>query len=893
MRVIHFQALMVLSLVVLGALPATRRPLEKKVSAAPPPYEGLRTDDSYEVEELVRDIFVAGVCDNISQIQSIGQQGGIGYFENGGEVIGLDRGIILATGSVNDAQGPNDLTDSSGDFGDNSGDLDLNLLATGQVRDAVGIEFDFVPLDSFVTFRYVFASEEYCEFVGSIYNDVFGFFISGPGIDGGFTSDARNVALIPGTEDFVAINEVNYVSNNQYFIRNELPADASQCGLDPIDWPARDLIQYDGFTKELTARLQLYPCKTYHIRLVVADVGDAFYDSAVFLEAGSFNIGGAVTIAAQAPLATEGCDDGAFRFARTGDSAAEFPLTVNYAVSNSSTATAGEDFTALPGSITIPSGVMEVVLPVQTINDQLPEGPESLTLVLDIPCACYSDSATLVIQDGLPLLVDLPDATFCGNEAAELSPQVSGGTPDYSYEWNTGDHSAVLPVMPSEPQVFAVTVSDACGNTTVDSCWVDIAAPPTAWLQGEEAICQGDTAWLRVECWGQGPWTLRYRIDGALQPPLTGITDSIFFLPATRAGRYEIDGFADSYCQGEGFGEALVHLIELQVTTLVDSASCADLADGGIVVEVSGGTPPYDFSWDQGIGPGSHPAGLAAGTYALRVTDAQGCSTGLIVEVPAPTPLAPVTFDCEDLLTAGPLVFTAEGGTPPYQYSADGQHFADAALFDSFVPGQVYSLVVRDANDCELSQNFLMPAASDGMVDLPPDLELKLGESFRLVPELLIPESLVASIRWIPNEGLSCGDCLTPELTAIGNQTYTLRVIDVFGCTGEASIRVRIDPNVDIYIPNAFSPNGDQVNDRLVIFANDLQVRRVLSFQVYNRWGDQVYAAGPFLANDENEGWDGTFLGRLLDTGIYVYFARVELIDGSQVLREGEVLLTR
>ena len=262
-----------------GSLWLTERFFISAQSAVSPPTpislsDPISVSGQYTSNELVRDIFARGVCNNISNISAIGSGAGIGYFENGTSSIGLEKGIILSTGPIAHAVGPNNLTDKSGDFNYIGGDSDLNLLANTNVRDRVGLEFDFVPLDSFVTFRYVFASEEYCEFVGSDYNDVFGFFISGPGIQGTFSDDSRNIALIPGSNDFVAINTVNHLHNAGHFIRNELPADALQCGMIPQSSPFTPLIQYDGFTRRLTARLQLIPCETYHLRMVVADVGD-------------------------------------------------------------------------------------------------------------------------------------------------------------------------------------------------------------------------------------------------------------------------------------------------------------------------------------------------------------------------------------------------------------------------------------------------------------------------------------------------------------------------------------------------------------------------------------------------------------------------------------------
>ena len=247
------------------------------LSTTLPAQTNLATHNDFSANTLVRDVFASGACETISQISRIGSQHGVGYFENGADIIGLDRGIILSTGPTNVAPGPNSDNDVSGTFNDQSGDSDLSLLATGQVHDAVGIEFDFSPLDSFVTFRYVFASEEYCEFVGSDYNDVFGFFIRGPGINGGFTGGAENVALIPGSSDFVSINTVNHQQNQAFYVHNELPEDIEDCNLGNINTPHMNGIEYDGFTTVLTAVLKLRPCETYHIRLVVGDVGDEFF----------------------------------------------------------------------------------------------------------------------------------------------------------------------------------------------------------------------------------------------------------------------------------------------------------------------------------------------------------------------------------------------------------------------------------------------------------------------------------------------------------------------------------------------------------------------------------------------------------------------------------------
>ena len=354
-------------------------------SGLPVMNDAIKTDNSIPVDSLVKEIFAEDLCDNISNIQAIGSLEGIGYFKDGSTSIGIQDGIILATGDVANAHPPNNATDFSGDFDDGNGDVDLSTIAANTIYDAVGIEFDFEPLDSFVSFRYVFASEEYCEFVGSIYNDVFGFFISGPGINGPFFNNAINVALIPGTEDFVAINSVNQIINSQYYIGNELQEDANQCEIGFNSTPYLNQTQYDGFTRQLNAILKLIPCETYHIRLVVADVGDNFYDSAVFLEAGSFNIGGSVEVKGVVQdsddgLLHEGCPNGYFEFKRQNLATTAFPLSVDYNITAASTATSAVDYIPLSGNVTLPAGSNVVKVPVETILDGIDEPVESIIL---------------------------------------------------------------------------------------------------------------------------------------------------------------------------------------------------------------------------------------------------------------------------------------------------------------------------------------------------------------------------------------------------------------------------------------------------------------------------------------------------------------------------------
>lgn len=196
----------------------------------------------------------------------------IALFENGfASGLGIDKGVVLSSGIAVGAKGPNDSESyTSGNGG--SGVKVLDDISTAKTMDAAMLEFEFKPQTSKVQFRYVFSSEEYLEWVNRGFNDVFGFFVSGPGIVG-----EQNVALVPGTTEVVSIDNINDRKNSEFYIDNR----------DENNFRHKWL-QHDGQTVILKANIAVQACEWYKIKLAIADVGDPDKDSWVFLEARSF-----------------------------------------------------------------------------------------------------------------------------------------------------------------------------------------------------------------------------------------------------------------------------------------------------------------------------------------------------------------------------------------------------------------------------------------------------------------------------------------------------------------------------------------------------------------------------------------------------------------------------
>ncbi|MEM6697224.1 MAG: choice-of-anchor L domain-containing protein, partial [Bacteroidota bacterium] len=540
----------------------------------------LTTENYSNVEDLVKNVFIKGSCANVFNIQSIGALAGIGRFDRGANVIEMNEGSILSSGLVEDAVGPNDYHGTTFRYGDFSGDPDLSQIATSSVADPVGIEFDFIPIGEEVSFNYVFASEEYCEFVGSVFNDVFGFFVSGPGIQGTFTDNAINVALIPDTDEFVSINNVNSQRNSSFYVKNERPIDANVCNVQFAPQYPED-IEYDGFTVRLRATFEVIPCETYHIRLLVGDVADDKLDSAVFLEAKSFDLGEATSVMANAfgsddNIMYEGCTNGEFIFSRPRGSSVEEDLVVDFNLVGE--AINGTDYENQVQQITIPAGSVRASLPINLIADNIEEELEDITVVLDYECACISrDTSQLLISDAVPIRAVFPeDILVCEGQEFSLMPEVENGIEPMRFAWDVGDTTRTLTRIINDPSHFVVTVVDACGRRDSSLAEVKIQDQPIAQLEGDLQWCDdGNDTFLEVDLEGSPPWSLTYAVNGENRT-LENINANPLPILIEEAGTYELLQFRDANCLGIAEDESLVTLTGVELTAAITPTTCSN-----------------------------------------------------------------------------------------------------------------------------------------------------------------------------------------------------------------------------------------------------------------------------------------------------------------------------
>ena len=256
----------------------------------------IRCEDSAAVVALIDTVFLKGV--NSSQYKNITFKGdpyAVGYFYDGFMFGGFQtkKGIVMSSGYAGELDKTNNCSNQVVSYNTTGGsDVDLASLVSTSINDACVIEFDFKPTNQISSFRYVFGSEEYPEYVGGSFNDVFGFFLSGDGINGTYSNNAVNIALIPNTSLPVSINNVNCGNTNP----NCQPGPGgTYCDLlienIVTTSPAFKQLALNAYTIAFTADNATTPCSWYHIKLAIGDAGDSAWDSGVFLEMGSFDPG--------------------------------------------------------------------------------------------------------------------------------------------------------------------------------------------------------------------------------------------------------------------------------------------------------------------------------------------------------------------------------------------------------------------------------------------------------------------------------------------------------------------------------------------------------------------------------------------------------------------------
>ncbi len=426
-------------------------------------------------ESLITNVFL-GEGVQVTNITYDGDDLAVGYFSNGLNDVGIDRGIIMSSGFATTAATANTAGGTTGNTNGGNSDPDLGPIATGNLNDVSRYEVSFIPTADTLRFKYVFASEEYPEYACSGFNDVFGFFLTGPNPAGG-NYVGQNIALIPDLADPsgltfttlpVTINNVNagVVGANGTLANCSPPLGSLAFAAYYNDNSGSTTLTYDAYLNVFIAQAVVIPCQEYTIKLAVADVGDSAFDTGVFLEAKSFGTGSLEVELATLSLdgtVTEDCASASVTFALPSSANADYPIDFTII----GTATNGTDYDTIPLDLFIAQGDSSVTIPIIAFEDGFLEGVE--TIGIDVQRdPCNRDTFWLFIRDNELVPPELgADTTICKNESVQLDGTLPIALPDPPTFTNDTDYGIILidnnnPPPPgtlptiSEIQVFGV-----------------------------------------------------------------------------------------------------------------------------------------------------------------------------------------------------------------------------------------------------------------------------------------------------------------------------------------------------------------------------------------------------------------------------------------------------
>jgi len=339
-------------------------------------------------------------------------------------------------------------------------------------------------------------------------------------------------------------------------------------------------------------------------------------------------------------------------------------------------------------------------------------------------------------------------------------------------------------------------------------------------------------------------------------------------------------------CDGTTVSDEVIITISTpyEVTVDVQNIVCSGTANAWIDVDVTGNTNPVSYTWSTGSVEDSI-FDLGPGVYTITVQEVDGCA--FFQEI---TITEPPVFLLDSLFTIdvtcfdgndGEVHLNADGGVTPYIFSFNGTDWQTDSIFTAMEAG-VYTFTVKDANGCEvILTNVIVSEPPPTLVDAGPNFTIEYG-SFTVLEASTTIDPII-TIVWTPAEGLSCTDCLQPTAAPSFNTVYYISVTDANGCVAIDSVNVWV--NIDFNVPNAFTPNGDCLND---IF--NIQTDLLISYNIaiYNRWGELVFGS-----SDIGKGWDGSIDGNPQEIGTYMYFIASVTTLNTPITKSGTITLLR
>ncbi|HLP21539.1 MAG TPA: T9SS type B sorting domain-containing protein, partial [Chitinophagales bacterium] len=483
-----------------------------------------------------------------------------------------------------------------------------------------------------------------------------------------------------------------------------------------------------------------------------------------------------------------------------------------------------------------------------------------------------------IIKEPLPLGIGIAktDVRCYGQATGTLAVLPTGGTTPYYYLWNNFATDSLL--LGVEAGHYTIQLTDSNGCFIYDS--VDVNQPTDINIAA---------TLINAQCYGAA--------DAGINVTTTGGTPSYSFnwsnnantedLVGVVAGTYTLTVTDGNICQKTAtftVGEGPQIISSLAALDPI----CNGGNTGSITAITSGGVQPYTYAWSNSktsVAIGT----LVAGTYTLTITDAANCTvtSSAVLNDPAAINVSANAQGAKCFNTAsGQVTAFVTGGFAPYNYMLNGVAQSNDT-FTNLLPGQ-YLLLVTDVNGCSGSASFSVSSPSDISVDLNVTEQVILTGMQTQLIATATSDTTILNYFWSPDSiGSSifdysgCGDplnCSNPKVAPRTTTVFTVTVMNADSCYASDTVTVYVDNELSAFIPTAFTPNGDGLNDR---FEFDILGATNVEVSVFNRWGQRIYynPSQTNKMNVGNDGWDGTVDGKLAPFDTYVYQIKVRYMQ--------------
>ena len=518
-------------------------------------------------------------------------------------------------------------------------------------------------------------------------------------------------------------------------------------------------------------------------------------------------------------------------------------------------------------------------------------GANLFIIMTDANNCSASFNGNIKHPDSLHISIATTPATCAGQSNGSLLATITGGTIPYQYLWNNFSTDSSQSGLMGGSYNLLVTDSKGCRKSGV----ADIIQPAPIKLSTSSfspTCAEYNNGYIVLNVQGGiTPYTYNWNTTPA---QLTRNLSSLY------AGTYSVVVTDSNGCR-QTDSVTLTAPLPLSASTATTGPTCAGSMTGAISINAQGGTLPYAYSWNTAPAQTAFEAvKLGAGTYIATITDGHGCQLKDTATITEPSPIS-ITFGVGSSTCAntaqGLAVINATGGTAPYMYAL-GSMIQANDTFTNLAIGN-YVVQVTDVNNCHGTVPLAISAPGTLTVSLTATPDVILASEPIQLNAFTTSDTTITSIIWSPTDSLNfsgCGradSCTAPIATPSHTMEYIVTVINARGCAVSDTVKVTVSDHPSSFVPAAFSPNGDGLNDR---FQFDILGAKTINVQIWNRWGEKVFS-DPEQANGVDgtvsKGWDGTFRGHDVEFDTYTYQLDITYFDGHKESKAGTVTIMR